>query len=202
MTSVYLDGKFVWQLPKALLVERVPTATLKASSDGEDAIPADTVSIWEITGCTRDAIRVFNDWLYSPTGHLKARSPNVPIKAYLEAIKFASVYDIPTFLQCLISIVMDALKDPESGISSEDLDQAMGSGSSGGAIISGNLAVMMQHGMLDPATFKMILKTPEMARDVLVWLEVFRQHDVANFDQAAKLKWATNNLSEWVAIQE
>jgi hypothetical protein len=201
MTSVYLDGKFFWQLPKALLLQSVPAVILKGHSDG-DATSTDIPSVWEITGCTRDAFRVFNDWLYSPTGSLKAPSPNVPIKTYFDAIKFASDHDIPMFLQCLINIVMAALKDPQNEILGQDLQNVMGSESSGSAIISGNFAVMLQHGMLDPATFKMIVKAPEMARDVLVWLELFRQCDVGKLDQANKLKWASENLSKWVEIQE
>ncbi|CRG92083.1 hypothetical protein PISL3812_09138 [Talaromyces islandicus] len=202
MTSVYLDGKFFWQLPKALLEDRVPSATLKNHSDDGDELTTDIPSVWEITDCSRDAFRVFNDWLYSPNSRLKTQSPEIPIKTYFEAVKFASRYGIPLFLQSVVGIILEALKDPQNDISGLNLGETMGSESSGRAIISGNLAVMLQHGMLDPATFKMIIKTPEMARDVLVWVELFRQCNIADFDQATKLKWATENLSEWVKIQE
>lgn len=201
MTSVYIDGKFVWQLPKALLLQRVPGLVLKDYTDG-DAASTDIPSVWEIKDCSRDTFRIFNDWLYSPNGRVKAASGDVPIKAYFEAIKFAGDYNIPAFLECLVAIVMQTLKDPQGETLTQDLQQIMGSESSGGAIVSGNLAAMLQHGMLDAGTVKLVMKTPELARDVLVWIELFRQCDVGKLDQAEKVKWASENISKWVEIQE
>lgn len=202
MVSVYIDRKFAWQLPKALLIKRVPTASLKTLSDSDETSP-DMPSIWEITDCTRDAFRLFNEWLYSPNGSSKPPLPDAPIKPYFEAVKFASSNQIEAFLQSVVGIVMDAMKDPQSELSMVDFQKVTGSESSGGgAVISGNLAVLLQHGKLDAGTFKTIIKATDMARDVLIWLELFRKCDVVNLDYADKLKWVGENLSKWAEIQE
>lgn len=200
MTSVYLDGKFFWQLPKALLLQRVPGVVKDYT--GGDAASTDLPSVWEITGCSRDTFRIFNDWLYSPNGRVKDLPGDIPMKTYFDAIKFAGDHNLPAFLECLLAIVMKTLKDPQDESLAQDLRNIIGSESSGGTFVSANLAVMLQHGILDPATFKMIIKTPELARDVLVWLELFRQCDVGKLDQAEKIKWASENVSKWAEIQK
>jgi hypothetical protein len=196
VVSVYVNGKFVWQLPKRLLYEKVPSAKPKEAPADDDA-PA----IWEITGCSAEAFSLFNEWLYSPRGQLKEPLPGKSVNVYFEVNQLASQYGIHDLTSAVSTIIKKFFNDAENlaavGQSYGDLPPKSPERST----ISGRFAALVLAKQINLDTLKPLIESTALTRDILIWIIICKQSGIDQEEFQKIFDWMAEKYQAWVEAQ-
>lgn len=161
MVSVYVNGKFAWQLPKKLLTMRVPNAEAKEVVDSG-------AHRWDIENFSQDAFRLFAEWLYNSRGQIKGPVAGASVKPYLELATFANRYNIESLIPVVNGLVQQTFVNPENMTSMGESYDALEDKSPDRASISARFAALILGQKMDIPSLKPLLKSGELARDMLV----------------------------------
>ncbi|PCG97777.1 Hypothetical protein PENO1_061480 [Penicillium occitanis (nom. inval.)] len=201
MVSVYLNGKFAWQLPKKLLSLRVPKAVEEKDVDGEEIIHSGTYR-WEIGNFSQDAFRLFAEWLYNARGQLKELAQGASIKPYLELATFANRYEIDALIPVVNTIVQQSFDNPETMSGMGESYDALEAKSPDRASISARFAALVVGKKMDIPTLKPLIKSADLARDMLLWVTLYHQEGSGHQEVDEILLWMGQNCQRWIETLE
>ncbi|OKL56823.1 hypothetical protein UA08_07722 [Talaromyces atroroseus] len=201
VVSVYVNGKFAWQLPKKILYVKVPSAIPKFQVEDDDPIGA-APAVWEIKNCSEEAFRLFNEWLYNSRGQLKEPLPGSPINVYFELNQLASVYQIPDLAIAVSKVIQKFFDDSEnmSAVSKSYAD--LPPKSPDRATISGRFAALVLTKQLKMDIMKPLIESTDLTRDLLIWLVICKQYGLDNDGYQKIFDWMGENYQVWVEAQE
>lgn len=197
MVSVYLNGKFAWQLPKKLLSLRVPKAVEEKNVNGEEAINSTTLR-WEIENFSQDAFRLFAEWLYNTRGQVKEPATGASIKPYLELATFANRYEIEALVPVVNSIVQQSFDNPETMAGMGESYDALEAKSPDRASISARFAALVIGKKMDIPTLKALLKSADLARDMLLWVTLYHQEGSGGQEVDEIMQWMGQHCQLWI----
>lgn len=206
MVSVYVNDKFAWQLPKKLLYDRVPAAKANDPSNAEEDplnAAADTPAVWKIDNCSDEAFRLLVGWLYNPRCQLKEPVAGKPtINAYLELNHVASKYAIHDLASAVGKTVQSFLSSEDNMSSVSGLYDGMPAKSADRSALSARYAAFIVAKSLDLSTLQSLIKSSELAVDLLIWIVLYNQRAPA-LDGYEKIHdWMGENFQLWIDAHE
>ena len=201
MVSVYLNGKFAWQLPKKLLSLRVPKAVEAKHDDGEATVNSTTLR-WEIENFSLGAFRIFAEWLYNARRQLKEPAQDASIKPYLELATFANRYEIETLIPVVNGIVQRSFDNPETMAGMGESYEGFAAHCPDRASISARFAAMVLCKKMEMDTFKSLIKSADLARDMLLWVTLYHREGCSHQEIDETMLWMGQNCQLWMNNHE